>query len=202
MTHPMYEKLTAIAQGSEAVEQTVAYLAAKIKRFLKRQERVLICFPNQKQGSLGWLLEHAVRRAEGIPLVWGPDYRWKALLRQAFASRATVIIGAPLVILGLTKLAKVTGTPLFLHHIVTACYPCADWMIDGIQKGLDCQTWGVYDPGVDALICGFSCGLSRGVHLRDDAFSVEITDREGNLLPTGQIGNVVMRPKADPAVRL
>lgn len=170
------------------LEKTVAYLAQNMGRFLRAQDKVLICFPRGGEGSIGALFEQAALKLSAIPLFWAPDHKWKTLLRQGFYSRASVIIGPPLVILGLSKLAKSTGTPLYFRHAMTAGYPCLDWMIEGIVRGLDCQTWGCFGPGTGAVIGGFSCGDSLGVHVREDAYDVRILDAQGNDVAENETG--------------
>lgn len=200
MEHPAYERIEALARDPESLAETVAYAAQNLQRFVKRQERVLICYSNHHPDGIGGIMEQAVRQIGGIPMFWGPDYRWKALLRQAFASKATVIVGPPLIVLGLCKLARYTTTPLYIHHVLLAGYPSMDWMIDGIKKILDCETWGCYGPGAGSVISGFSCGKSLGVHLREDMYTIWIEDEHGNRLPDGAVGEVMISPNQDPSI--
>ena len=201
MYDPAFERLEALAKEPDALARTVAYVTVQLRSFLRRHERVLICFPNHGASSFGGIMEKAVRQAEGIPLLWGSDYRWKALLRQAFVSRATTIVGPPLMILGLTKIARATETPLYIRNVLTAGYPCMNWMADGITKGLDCRIRSCYTLGNSPIVAGFSCAHSLGIHLRDDVYSVQIVDEEGTRLPEGTVGEVVLIPKSDPSVR-
>lgn len=185
----------------QALERSVDYLAEHLGRLLKPRERVLICFPRRSERDLTWLMEQAVIRCGAVPMVWGPDYRWKTLLRIAFITKCTAIIGAPIIVLGLTKLKKYYATPLYIRKVVTAGYPCLDWMIEGIQQGFDCKVGGCFSLGLEAVVAGFDCGHSLGVHLRDAEFGVDIVDREGNPLPAGQSGEIVLYPKDDPSLR-
>lgn len=200
----MYEqaikKMALLASQPETVERSIAYVESHMRTFLKKGEKVLICFPNDK-GTIGDIMEQAVLRCDCFPMLWGEDRRWKTLLRKAFSTKCNAIIGPPLMILGLTKIARAMGTPLFIRNVVLAGYPCMDWMIDGIQHGLDCKIWGCYDPGIGAMVGGFSCGKSRGVHLRSDEYSVELVDHTGRGVPEGTLGEVVMYPKSDPSIR-
>lgn len=196
------EKLMAYAGSSAEMEKTVQYLAEHLRAFLKQGERVLICFSNARQGSLGRLMEQAVLRCGGVPVIWGPDYRWKTVLQQAFYSHASVIMAPPLIALGLSKLKKHTGLPVYIRHAVTAGYPCLDWMIDGIMKGLDCTCRGIFSFGETGIVAGFSCHHSRGVHIREDVYGVDITAADGNSLPVGQMGEVILYPKDIPQLRL
>lgn len=200
MEHPALLKMAAMAQTPDALEATVSYLAEKLC-FLKKREKVLILFSGKDPARIGALIGQAVLRREAEPIYWEGDLRWKTLLRLAFSTRASTVIGPPLIVLGLSKLAKAKRTPLSIRNVITAGYPCLDWMIDGIIKGLDCKTWGCFEPGAGAVVAGFSCGMSRGVHLRDDAYTAEIVDENGAVLPEGRIGEIVLRPKADPDIR-
>lgn len=106
--------------------------------FLRKNEKVLICFPN-RAGGIGGKIERAVIRHGAVPVSRGEDLRWRTLLRLAFAEKVSTIIGPPLVILGLSKLAHTNGTPLYVRNVVAAGSPCLDWMKEGIIQGLDCN---------------------------------------------------------------
>lgn len=200
MPNTAFISLRALVSQPQALEDTIQYLSEKMG-FISAKERVLICFPQEGEDSIGTLIEQAVLRRQAVPVIWGSDLRWKTLLRLAFDNRVGTIIGPPLVILGLTKLAKINGTPLYIRNVVTAGYPCQDWMIDGIVRGLDCATWGCFDPGTGPIVAGFSCGRSRGVHLRREEYDVAILDEAGQPVPEGEIGEVVLYPKRNRSIR-
>lgn len=201
MQRGAYWRIVEKSMESDAQERSIAYLAEHLGKFLKKQERVLICFLEHKHGNLSWLMEQAAIRCGATPVIWGPDHRWKTLLQQAFYSRASAIIGPPFVILGLTKLKKYNNTPLAIRKVITAGYPCLDWMIDGIAKGLDCEAGGCFSLGESGAVAGFACGHSWGIHLRQDAYGVDIVDEEGNILPPGEQGEIVIYPQAYPELR-
>lgn len=199
MEHPALMKLVELGREPDALEATIAYLTESL-RFLKAREVVLICFPRQGADSLGSMLEQAVLRRGAEPILWEKDFRWKTLLWLAFSNRATTVIGPPLVVLGLVKIARFKGTPLYVRKVITAGYPCMDWMIEGIIKGFDCGTGGCFTPG-GRLVSGFSCEKSRGVHLRDQEYGVDIVDENGKTLPAGEMGDMILYSKKDPTVR-
>lgn len=202
MARDVYDEIVELGQNPQALERSIAYVADHLGKFLKRKERVLICFLEHREGNLSWIMEQAVLRCGAVPVMWGDDHRWKTLLRLAFSTRASTIVGPPLVILGLTKLKKANGTPLFIRNAITAEYPCLDWMIDGIIRGFDCRTWGCFSLETSGVVAGFSCGQSRGVHLRDEEYAIEIIGPEGGVLPAGEEGEMLLIPKADPELRL
>ena len=201
MQREMYWKVAEKSMEPEAREKSIRYLSEHLGKFLRKNERVLICFPEHKDGNLSWLMEQATLRCGAVPVIWGPDHRWKTLLQQAFFSHASAIIGPPLILLGLTKLKKYHGTPLPIRRVVSAGYPCLDWMIDGIVKGLDCEVGGCFSLGDTGAVAGFACGHSWGVHLRDDEYGVEIIGKDGTPVAPGETGELVLYPLSDPSLR-
>lgn len=202
MDQAVLDKMMAAAEREDAALQTASYMANHLRSFLKKGQRVLICFSNERIGGLGWIMEQAVLQCGGVPVIWGPDYRWKTVMQQAFYSHATVMMAPPLIVLGLCKLKKHTGLPLYIRHVVTAGYPCLDWMLDGIIKGMDCTVHGSFGFGETGIVAGFSCDKSRGVHIREDIYGVDIQDDAGNPVSDGQMGEMVIYPKDDAKLRL
>ncbi len=201
MERGAYWKLVEKSMEPAARERSIEYLQEHLSKFLRKGERVLICFLEHEYGNISDLMEQAVIRCEALPVIWGPDRRWQTLLRQAFVNKVSAIIGPPLVILGLAKLKKYQNTPLYIRKVITASYPCPDWMIEGIVKGLDCEAGGCFSLGESGVIAGFACGRSWGVHIRDSEYGVDIVDREGKSLPSGELGEIVVYPKAEPSLR-
>lgn len=180
MEHPAYNRIAAMVSSPEALDASAEYIASHLRLFLRPRSKVLVCFPTRLETDLGSIFCKAVKLAGAVPMTWGADKRWKTLLRQAFSERAEAVVAPPLLLLGLAKLAKATATPLYVRNVITAGYPCDDWMIDGIIRGLDCGTWGCFGPGIGPIISGFSCGRSRGVHIREDVYDVSV-EEAGNI---------------------
>lgn len=193
--------LCEMANRPQEREASIAYLAEHM-HFLKRREKVLICFPEEQAQTIRTIMIQAVERCGAEPVVWKGDLRWKSLLRLAFSTRATTAIGAPIIILGLAKLARAGNTPLYIRNVVTAGYPCMDWMREGITKGLDCTLRNCFDLHMGSLIVGFSCEKSAGVHIREDVYAVATADGDGNALPEGDVGLIVLYRHDFPDSRL
>lgn len=166
----VFQEILRLETTPEALESTVQYLTARMKPFLQTLEPVLICFPDEGPASLGGVFREAVLRCDAKPVFWGPDYRWKELLRIAFDTHANTLIGHPQVVLGLMKLTRATATPLCIYDVIACGDPFAQWMVEGLKKGLDCNTWGCYAVRSEPLIGGFSCAQEVGIHIREDVF--------------------------------
>lgn len=194
MENAAYQKMVEMASTQDAMAATVEYLADKF-RFIKPKEAVLICFTRNQPNEIGSLFEQAVLRCGGVPVFWEKDFRWKTLLRQAFSNRVTTVIGPPLVVLGLSKIARFNATPLNVRNAVTAGYPCLPWMAEGISKGFDCKAIGCFTPG-GRIVAGFGCKERIGSHLREDLYGIEISNPDEN-----GIGDMILYSKQDPALR-
>lgn len=182
MTMDSYEKILELETMPEALEATVCYLSRQMKPFLQTLEPVLICYPDEGPASLGGVFKEAVLRCDATPVFWGPDYRWMELLRIAFDTHANTVVGHPLVVLGLMKLAKATATPLYIYDMIVAGDPFAHWMVDGLKSGLDCNIWGCYAVRSGPVVAGFSCAQEAGIHIREDVFTPRLVNEEGTEL--------------------
>lgn len=199
MNEIAYSRLVAMATTPEALNRSAAYIKEHICPLLKKRERVLICFPNNKE-SIGYVMEQAVLACGAIPIIL-KDLRWKTILREAFSQRCAMIVSTPLLALGLSKLAKRMETPLYARNVILAGYPSSPWMIEGIKHGLDCRISGCYDPGAGCIVAGFSCDSSGAICVRSDVYGVELLDEHGSPAEPGTLGEIVLYPVSEPENR-
>lgn len=197
-----FQRLIQFANEPAIREDTITYLAEHLGKFLKPGERVMLAFREHKEGNISWLMEQAALRIGVVPVIWGPDHRWSTLLRQTFQARPSVVIGSPLILLGLTKLKKHSNTPLPIRKVVSLGFPCLPWVIEGITKGLDCEMGGCFSIHEEGIVAGFACGQSWGIHVWEKHYGVDIVDENGVSVPDGTLGNVVLYPKSNPEVRV
>jgi len=183
LIHTSFEKFYELETTPEALEESSQYLAKHIKPFLSLLEPVLICFPDDGPASLGAVFKRAVEICGAIAIIWGPDYRWKELLRLAFDSHANTIVGPPQALLGLMKLTRATGTPLYVYDAIACGDPFPRWMVNSLKQGLDCRVWGCYAIQSGPLVAGFSCEQEAGIHIREDMFT-PVLDRTGAFYDT------------------
>lgn len=200
MTQPNYIKIAKLAETPESEEKTVAYLQKNMSLFLKPNERVLILFPD-KANTACRILERAIVGCGGVPIWMGEDNRWMTLLKTAFTTKVSCMVGPPLTLLGLSKLAMQMQIPLSVKNVMMAGYPTTTWLVEGVRKNLDCMAWGCFDPGDGAVISGFTCKQLDGVHIRTEEYTVEIEDGNGKILPEGEEGLVVLYPNQEPQLR-
>ena len=150
MNQDIIGRLSALESTQEALTRTREYLRSRIGEILRPNEKVLICFPDDGPASLGNLVKEVLLECGCRPKFWGPDRRWKGLLRQAFDDSVDAVFGPPLVVLGLMKMARATATPLNIFNAFLAGYPYVSWMTADIKEGLDCR---IYGAGYQSMDC-------------------------------------------------
>lgn len=190
MIKSSYENILELETTAESIEATVDYLVKQISGFLQTLEPVLICYPDEGPASLGGIFKEAVLRCHASPVFCGTDFRWKTLLHAAFETHANTIVGHPLVMLGLMKLAKATSTPLYVYDVIACGDAFSHWIVTDLKKGLDCKVWGCYCVHSGPVVAGFSCEQEAGIHIREDVFLPiieEIPELEGVLPKRGRL---------------
>ena len=195
-----YQKLLKLETTPEALEATVCYLSAQIKPFLQTLEPVLICYPDAGPASLGGLFKEAVLRCDAKPILWGPDYRWRELLRIAFDTHANTVVGHPQVVLGLMKMARATSTPLNIYNVIVCGDPFSHWMVNDLKNGLDCKVWGCYAVKSGPVIAGFSCVQEAGIHIREDVFLPVVPNQPEDAPFVSGRGKICFRSAKNPEI--
>ena len=186
-------RLRKLETTRDALKSSREYLREHLRALIHSGERALICFPDTGEDSVGALMARVVRDCGAEPVFWGPDFRWKTLLRLAFDSRAITVVGPPLVVFGMMKLARVTATPLFIGNAVIGGYPFSSWIVNSIKKGLDCRIRGCYLIDDGPVVAGVTCAQEAGIHIRDELFEASIRDRDGKQMADAQRGHLTLR---------
>lgn len=121
-------------------ENAVASCIGDVLRpFLREHEKVFLCSFQPGDRNLTDQSARAVEMLGGQVMQCSEDRRWYSLLRQVFTNRAAVLIGLPGLVLGLAKVARVTGTPLPVRHVVLLGNVSKPWLLKGIRDSLDAE---------------------------------------------------------------
>ena len=157
MDRSVFLQIAALAETDAAVARSAAYVREKIGQFVRRNERVLICFP-KKEDACCSILEQAVLGCEAVPIWLGEDRRWVTMLKTAFTSKCNCIIAPPLMMLGLSKVAKHMGTPLFARNVLLSGYPSTDYAARTIVTHL-------FDYGFSRFEMGYASAIATVLFL-------------------------------------
>ncbi len=106
-----------------------------IRKQFHPKQAVLVCFSDENLTNWAVML---LNDAGCVPVVFGEDLRWKAMISQAFSNRTTAVIGDPMLVLGLSKLSRACGMPLKIRTAVLVGRACGNWVTEGVSLGLDC----------------------------------------------------------------
>lgn len=90
-------------------------------------------------------------------------------------------------------------------HVMTSAEPCTSEMSAVIQDAWGATPFNLYAM-TEAGTVGFDCQEHRGVHLFDDSAIVEVADRDGELVPDGEVGHRLLvtslHNHVQPVIRL
>ncbi len=151
MESSVRKKLAALAVTREEEDRAVSDLHRNMSRFLKKKEKVLLLYPKE-DNPFCRIWEGAILACGCVPLWLEDDHRWITMLKSAFTSKSTCLVGSALTLLGLSKLSKQLGTPLYAKNVLMTGSPAAPWLVNGVRQGLDCMVWGCPDADSDGGI--------------------------------------------------
>ena len=176
-----------------------------LKGFLRKNERVLLCFPGPSE-PVGRAVAGYVGDAGGVPVFWGEDLLWKTLLQKGFRERCGTVIGHPHIVLSLSKLSRRSGIPLYIRNAVLLGDAHDDRILGNIRTALDCDVrrWieggnaaPREDPGVRELfreLLRWTTILDLKLEQTGPGLSLELVTFPGEKLPKlPSFGKLVVR---------
>ncbi|MGE4298486.1 MAG: DVU_1553 family AMP-dependent CoA ligase [Desulfovibrionaceae bacterium] len=186
------------------LELTMDFFAHGMTTFTRPGQTVCILLPGQSPDSVGDLLARALARfgARGVIHGLAPDPA--EAVRVAAACRAGVIVGFPVQVLAMARLAEASRTRL----APTAVLLCSDYVPRAVEREVDriwgCPVhshWGTVETGLGG---GVSCAARDGCHLREADLLVEVLAPDNTPLPDGAWGELAITTltrRAMPLIR-
>lgn len=183
----------------EDVMHTVDFFAAGISEMVQPGEAVLITMPFSGTFGLGDLIKRAVEKIGARPLCigWGKDYA--TLADCVTREKPLAYIGFPVPLL---SLARAMGEACTIKRALISGDSCPT----GVFELLSAQ-FTMYPHYGSREICmggAITCPAFDGMHVRENHFIVEIVDADGNVVPDGEEGEMVITTigmKAMPLLR-
>ena len=175
--------------------------------FVSPGDRVLILLPGSLPGSVGALLEEGLARMEVTGIQHGPVSDPAHTLRVMATEKATALVGIPVQVLGLAKLAveERNRTASTLHSVLLSTDRMPFAVAQVIGKAWGCAVYDHYGTTEMGLGGGVDCGALSGYHLREADMLFEIVDPDtAKPVPDGEAGEVVfttLTREAMPLVR-
>lgn len=170
-------------------EHTVGFFAAGISEMLSAGEKCFIAFPFTGPFGLGDLIAQAVERLGGIPIRAGFGQTFGEMLNLLRETRPETYIGFPVTLLSLLRLY---GGDFPVQRALVSGDACPAGVMVELEKALGSRLYPHYGSRECGLGGAVTCSAFEGMHLRENHILPEIIDAQGNVLPDGSYGELVL----------
>ena len=170
-------------------EHTVGLFTAGISEMLAPGEKCFIAFPFTGPFGLGNLIAKAVERLGGISVKAGFGQTWGEMLALLEETRPETYIGFPVTLLSLVRLY---GESFPVKRALVSGDACPKGVMEELEKMLGSKLYPHYGSRECGLGGAVTCSAFEGMHLRENHIIPEIIDEQGNVLPDGEYGELVL----------
>ena len=170
------------------LERTVQLYMAGIGEMAGPGDAVLICMPFSGPQGLGELISEAVRRLGARPVKGGTDYSYGEMAELIKKEQPNCIIAMPVPLL---SMLRVNGRGSLRRALVSAdaCPPSVAAACGEILGSKLFPHYGSREMGMAGAIC---CSAHCGMHLRENCVLAEIIGHNGDPLPDGETGELIV----------
>ena len=180
-------------------EHTVGFFAAGISEMLAEGESCFIAFPFTGPFGLGDLIAKAVERLGGIPIRAGFGMVWGEMLALIKETQPESYIGFPVTLLSLLRLY---GDGFPVKRALVSGDACPKGVMEELEKALGSKLYPHYGSRECSLGGAVTCPAFHGMHLRENHIIPEIIDENGQVLPDGEYGELVITTIGSDAMPL
>ena len=170
-------------------EQTIGLFTAGISEMLSAGEKCFIAFPFSGPFGLGDLIAQAVARLGGIPIKAGFGQSWGEMLALLEETRPETYIGFPVTLLGLIRMHE-GAFPI--RRALVSGDACPEGVMATLEEALGSRLYPHYGCRECGLGGAVTCSAFEGMHIRENHILPEIIDENGNVLPEGEYGELVL----------
>ena len=170
-------------------EHTTGFFAAGISEMLSAGEKCFIAFPFTGPFGLGDLIAKAVERLGGTPIRAGFGQTFGEMLDLLAETKPETYIGFPVTLL---SLARMYGKNFPIQRALVSGDACPDGVMEELKKILGNKLYPHYGSRECGLGGAVTCRAFEGMHLRENHIIPEIIDENGNVLPDGAYGELVI----------
>ena len=180
-------------------DHTVGFFAAGISEMLNPGEKCLIAFPFTGPFGLGDLIARAVERLGAISVNAGFGQTWEEMAELVRKTRPQTYIGFPVTLL---SLARLYGEDFPVKRALVSGDACPAGVMEALEEILGSRLYPHYGSRECGLGGAVTCPAFEGMHLRENHIIPEIIDEEGNVLPDGAYGELVLTTIGSDAMPL
>lgn len=169
-------------------ENTVGLFMAGLGELVFPDSTVMICMPFSHAFCLGELISDAIGRLGARPLKTGVGKSFGALARIIEAEQPDVFVGFPVHLLSILRSCGAGS----LKRALVSGDACPGSVTAACEEILGTPLFPHYGSREMALGGAVTCTAHEGMHLRENHVIAEIIDKNGNVLPPGQFGELVI----------
>ena len=170
-------------------ENTIGFFAAGIGEMLSPGEKCLIAFPFSGPFGLGDLIAKAVEKLGGIPVRAGFGGSWEELSALVEQAQPETYIGFPVSLLGLCRMYN---GPVPIERALVSGDACPKGVVEALEAALGSKLYPHYGSRECGLGGAVTCPAFEGMHLRENHIIPEIIGENGQVLPEGEYGELVI----------
>ena len=170
-------------------ENTIGFFAAGIGEMLSPGEKCLITFPFSGPFGLGDLIAKAVEKLGGIPIRAGFGGSWADLSALVEQTQPETYIGFPVSLLGLCRMYN---GPVPIERALVSGDACPKCVVEALEAALGSKLYPHYGSRECGLGGAVTCPAFEGMHLRENHIIPEIIGENGQVLPEGEYGELVI----------
>ena len=161
----------------EDLERTLDFFHQGMQSLVSPGQRVAILLPGATPDSTGHLLAQALERMRVSSDILGLVDDPAQAARRLSESRPDVLVGFPVQILAIARMAAAMALPL---GTIRSVLLCSDYIPESLctrlRELLACEIFTHYGTVETGLGGGVDCGAHRGAHLREADLLFEIID--------------------------
>lgn len=170
-------------------EHTVGFFTAGISEMLSAGEKCFIAFPFTGPFGLGDLIAQAVERLGAVPIKAGFGKTWGEMAELVKETKPETYIGFPVTLLSLIRMY---GDGFPIKRALVSGDACPAGVMAELEKALGNKLYPHYGCRECGLGGAVTCSAFEGMHLRENHIIPEIIDENGNVLPDGAYGELVI----------
>ena len=169
-------------------ENTVELFMAGLGELVFPDSVTMICMPFSHAYGLGELISEAITRLGARPLNVGVGRSFGELKEILESEKPDTFVGMPVTLLSLLRYC---GRGSLKRALVSGDH-CPKTVTAECEKMLVSTLFPHYGSREMALGGAISCIAHEGMHLRENHVIAEIVDENGNVLPRGEYGELVI----------
>ena len=170
------------------LERTVQFFAAGLGELIFPGSTTMICFPFSGPNGLGDLIAEAIQRLGANPLRVGVGKSYAELSEILEREQPDTFVGMPVPLL---SMLRVCGRGSLRRALVSGD-ACPDAVMRGTEALLGSALFPHYGSREMALGGAITCPAHKGMHLRENHVIAEIVSPDGEPLPKGEWGELVI----------